>query len=88
MWDLIVQALERLLSRLSTNNGVDIDLSTTDYTNNDGFFLYVGVTGIVAGKDFAGNDFQRTFVVGYHPVKMKIIKKTNTTATSLAACYK
>jgi len=88
MWQLIVDAIDKLLGRLSTNNGVDIDLSSIDYTNNEGFFLYVGVAGIVAGIDFGGNNFQRNFVVGYHPIKMKTIKKTNTTATNLAACYK
>ena len=87
MWQVIVDALDRLLGRLSTNNGVDIDTSTNDYTRTTGFFLYVGVTGVVAGVDFGGNSFQRTFITGYHPIKMLTIKHTNTTATSLAACY-
>ncbi len=85
--EALTKQITLLLTRLSVNNGADIDISSTDYTKLDGFFLYVGVTGVVAGTDFNGNDFQRTFVTGYHPIKMKKIKKLNTTATNMSALY-
>lgn len=85
----LLDLLNKLIGSTSYNNHLDIDVSSTDYVKDDGmgFFLYVGVTGTVIGKDINGNAISKTFIAGYHKVRMKQITSSGTTATNLMVLW-
>lgn len=86
MLDNLISAIYVLLGRSSYDTSQDINLAA-DYTPNRYFYLYVGVSGVVKGTTWNGDVINRTFVTGYHPIKMRTVLSTTngTTATNLAA---
>lgn len=90
MFESLINAIYVLLGRSSYDSSVDINLGA-DFSlpGNKGFYLYVGVTGVVKGTTANNDTINRTFTVGYHPIKMKLVSSSanGTTATNLAACY-
>lgn len=85
----IISSVRDLTNRVSADSSLDIDVSSTDYTHEDpnGFFLYVGVAGVVQFDDISGRNNQRTLIAGYHPIRMKKVYTANTTATDLAVIW-
>jgi hypothetical protein len=85
----LLRSIDITLRRALPKKQQDIDVSTTAFSPNSPFQLYVGVEGNVKGVDWDGNAFNRHFVVGYHPFQCKSIDTTanGTTATNLAAMF-
>lgn len=91
MWEALMAIWNNFISRATYDNMKDISLAA-DFTfpeQKNGFFLYVGVAGVIKGETFSGGTFSHNFVTGYHCVKMRKILSTanGTTATDLAACF-
>ncbi len=86
MFDALIKIIDILIGRTTYDNFQDITLSS-NFTPGYGFYLYVGTEGIVNGIDQNGRSFSRKFIVGYHPVKLKTVLQSGTTATDLAACF-
>ena len=87
MNDKQLELLIKAVAKGNCDDQIDIDLSSADFTSTRPFQLYVGVEGIVIGKDIKGNDFNRHFIVGYHPIVCKQITRTGTEATDLGALF-
>lgn len=85
--DRLLDLINKLIARDSYNDSVNIDISSTDFTLEAGFFLYVGVTGRVVGINIHGNPVDAVFIAGYHRIKMKQVTKTNTAATNMMALW-
>lgn len=83
---LLAQLLE-VMKKINSNDHVDIDVSSANFTPTRSFQLYVGVAGTIAGLNEQGVAFSRYFTAGYHPLMMKQINTAVTNATSLAAIY-
>lgn len=83
LFEKLIRVIESLIGATVYTRTADI---TTTYSDANGFYLYVGVAGTIIGTDYSGGAVNRTFIAGYHPIKMKTI--TGGTATNLAALYK
>lgn len=85
--NLLENLFRKLLDAGTYINKVPLDVSSTAYTNDNGFYLYVGTAGNVAYTDWNGNVKTAAFGIGYHPVKLKKIDTTanGTTASGLSA---
>ena len=86
MFDAFIRLLDILIGRTTYDNFLPITLAA-DFNPGYGFYLYVGTEGIVNGIDWSGKTFSRKFIPGYHPIKLKQVTLTGTTATDLAACF-
>lgn len=83
----ISSVLQALIGKLTAENSEDVDVSANDFVRSDGFFLYVGVSGVVHFDDATGRENSRTLVTGYHPIRMTKVYNASTTATNLAAIW-
>lgn len=86
-----IQQLISLIKVAEVNKTVDINPASANYTAPGGgaFRLYVGVSGVIVGKDNNGTDFTRTYTAGYHPMPVSQVNNAagGTTATSVVALF-
>lgn len=81
--------LRRLLDAATYEDSKDLDtiLASQDFEDKNGFFLSVGVEGVVHAITYKGTEINRVFPAGNHPLKLKKIFQAQTTATGLGANY-
>jgi hypothetical protein len=86
MFDALIKIIDTLIGRTTYDNFQSITLSS-NFNPGYSFYLYVGTEGVVNGIDQNGRAFSTKFIIGYHPIKLKTILQSGTTAADLAACF-
>jgi hypothetical protein len=84
--------IEDAIRSINQPSNIDgIDLSSTDYTNNNainGFLVYVGGAGDIKIDGFeSGTETLLSVAVGLLPIRCSKVYKTGTSATSLIAQF-
>lgn len=86
IFETIIQLWRILIGRSTYDNAPSIP-NATNYSKDDGFFLYVGVAGNVTAKTVGGDSWTKWLIAGFYPIKLVSITGATTTATDLLACY-
>jgi len=86
-FNTLIKVLIDLLGKLSSQYTEAITFTSGRYDKPEGFFLYVGTAGNVVFEDMRGVQTTRNMITGYHPVKIRAVIQSGTTASDLGACF-